>query len=264
MASSAKWCRSSKYRWRSISTCACHLGVHLPSPRATAPTIADRIPSKPERNSPNVSNRGGFFLEERMLPFSRQEHEKVLVTDVLQIRPAQSLPPGSGGFRHVDAVFPNQLLIGSPRILVRRDFPGHVPPIAVPQIAAGDLLHKPLHRRCQQRDTASVPIEKSVRSLFIGTSSPKSRPPGKEHLWRSGTGTAGKARRLRLPQETDRLPVRRDGGGGAATFLVLAPSNPYYPSLQKTSDGLGRAQARGEVRRQSAATRDWLSRVPLL
>ena len=62
------------------------------------------------------------------------------MADVLHVREAAPLAIGFLAFVDVDAVFRDELLVEQSRIFIGPDPARHVEPIAVSQIADGDLL----------------------------------------------------------------------------------------------------------------------------
>lgn len=79
-----------------------------------------------------------------MLPLGRQDDEEPLVADVLKVGVPGFLPAGAGGFGDGDPVFGNQLLIHGPWVFALGNPTGHVEPVTVTQVAAGNLLDEAL------------------------------------------------------------------------------------------------------------------------
>ena len=68
------------------------------------------------------------------------------MADVLHVGQSPPFAIGSFSFADVDAVFVDQLLIEQGGILAGFDPAGHVEPIAMSQVAYGNLLDKPFWR----------------------------------------------------------------------------------------------------------------------
>ena len=103
-------------------------------------SVGNGIAFKTDWVSAAVADLVSLLLFELMVAFGRQQHEPVSVADVLRVGEATSFPIGFLSFVDVDAVFGDQLLIEQRRIFAGFDPAGDVEPIAVPQIADGDLL----------------------------------------------------------------------------------------------------------------------------
>jgi len=119
-------------------------GIPLPLASPTAAPVTDRVAAVFERGPPDIVNRPGLDLEELMLPLRRQNHEQPVVSQVLQIRLTEPLSPSARRFRHSDPILLDELAVDGAGVLPRRDVTGHIEPVAMPEIATGNLLHKSL------------------------------------------------------------------------------------------------------------------------
>ena len=77
-----------------------------------------------------------------MAGFEAPNDKPVLVTDVLHVRESSGLAGGSLPFRDVDSIFGDEFPINVSRIFRIRDSTGDVPPVAMSQVADGDLLNE--------------------------------------------------------------------------------------------------------------------------
>ena len=116
-------------------------------PDAKDPTDVDRklvakygIAFETDRVSPAIVDL--FLSLERMMAFRHQQQKPVLVTDVLHVRESSGLAGGSLPFGDVDSVFGDEFSIDFGRIFRIWDSTGDVPPIAMSQVADGDLLNE--------------------------------------------------------------------------------------------------------------------------
>lgn len=75
-----------------------------------------------------------------MLALRGQDCEVLAVANVLQIGSTELLATSASRFRHVDAVFLDELAVDGLGIFVSWDVTGHIEPISVSQVAAGNLL----------------------------------------------------------------------------------------------------------------------------
>jgi hypothetical protein len=105
-------------------------------------TVADGISLEFDRISTAVTNAVAFFLLEWMMPLGDKQQEPVSVSDVLHVRQATFLPVGTLTLADINFVLGYQLAINCITVFAFRDPSGHVPPVAVPQIADGDLLNE--------------------------------------------------------------------------------------------------------------------------
>ena len=87
-----------------------------------------------------VPNLISLLLLECVVALGGQQDEPTSVADVLHVGEAAPFAIGFLSLAQVDAVFGDQLLIEQRRIFAGFDPAGDVEPIAVPQIADGDLL----------------------------------------------------------------------------------------------------------------------------
>ena len=109
-----------------------------------------------------------------MLASGREYGEETVVSQVLQVGSAEAFAAGAGRFGDGNVVFLDQLSVDRCRILVRRDDSRDVPPVAVSQVAAGDLLDEAGDRCCFEA-ILHAPRTAKLRSPFNGTGSSESR-----------------------------------------------------------------------------------------
>ena len=105
-----------------------------------ASAIRNRVAFKADRVTAAVADLVSLLLLELMVAFGGQQHEPVSVPDVLHVGEPSPFAIGFLAFAQVDAVFGDQLLIEQRRIFAGFDPTGDVVPIAVSQVADGDLL----------------------------------------------------------------------------------------------------------------------------
>ena len=105
-----------------------------------AASVRNGIALKTDRVSAAVADLISLLLLECVVALGGQQDEPTSVADVLHVGEAAPFAIGYLSLAQVDAVFGDQLLIEQRRIFAGFDPAGDVEPIAVPQIADGDLL----------------------------------------------------------------------------------------------------------------------------
>jgi hypothetical protein len=110
-----------------------------------ATTVTDRIAGKPKWRNAEIPDSSFFLFKELMPALGRHQDEESAVPKQLQVGKAGLFPANPGRFGHGDPVFPNEFVIDGHGVFRHRHGTGYVKPIAVPQVAAGDLLNKPLN-----------------------------------------------------------------------------------------------------------------------
>lgn len=103
-------------------------------------SVGNGIAFESDRVTAAVTDLVSLLLLELMVAFGCQQHKPASVSDVLHVGEAATFAIGFLSLIDVDAVFGNQLLIEQRRIFAGLDSAGDVEPVAMPQIADGDLL----------------------------------------------------------------------------------------------------------------------------
>lgn len=86
---------------------------------ARSPT-ADGIPQELERSAANVLRLVSFQREKRVKSVAGDDHDKVAMTEVLNIGVPITFAAGARLLGHVNFVFVKNLAVGNFRVLVRR------------------------------------------------------------------------------------------------------------------------------------------------
>ena len=105
-------------------------------------TLADRISLELDWVPPAIANSIPFLLLEWVMSFSRQQQEPVAVTDVLHVRQPATFAVSALPVRQVDLVLLDEFPVDGRGIFALRNAARDIPPVAVPQIADGDLLNE--------------------------------------------------------------------------------------------------------------------------
>jgi|SRR5947209_8688721 len=155
---------------------------------------------------PHVLYRSLFFCKKRVYSVGRKEHEETATPKILHVCEPRGLSPGPLELRKVNAVFRDELFIDCRRVFSFRNKTGDVKPVAVRDVAYGELLNKALNRSCLIAifHRSSPPVVKegcSNRQLFLVSASNLSRSisalPGKASFMlegeRSGTRSFARA-----------------------------------------------------------------------
>ena len=116
------------------------LGFATTSGCNRASAIGGRIAFTADRVPATVADLVSLLLLEHVVAFGDQHQEPVSVADVLHVGEATPFAIGFLALIDVDTVFSDQLLVKQSWILAGFHPAGDVKPIAMPQIADGDLL----------------------------------------------------------------------------------------------------------------------------
>src|SRR5207248_193666 len=89
-----------------------------------------------------------LLLEKAVFAMGGEEDEEALVAEVMNVCETGELPPSPCLAGNGNPVFLLEFLVHGPRVLASGHPPADVEPVAVRQVAAGQLLHEPLDRCC--------------------------------------------------------------------------------------------------------------------
>ena len=100
----------------------------------TGASIADGITLEFDGMSTAIADAAALFLLEVMVPLCDEQHEPVLVADILHIRQPTFLPVRTLTFANVDLVLRDQFSIHGLAVFALGNPTCHVPPVAVTQV----------------------------------------------------------------------------------------------------------------------------------
>ena len=105
-----------------------------------AAAVADGVAGETDGLPAAVADLVAFGRLEGVVAGGRDEDEPVVVAEVLHVGQAGSLPAGPFPLGDGDAVFVEQFLIDGQQIFAGGNPSGDVPPVAVTEVADGQLL----------------------------------------------------------------------------------------------------------------------------
>lgn len=114
--------------------------------RLATAAVADRVSFELDWVPATVANLFAFLLFKPMVALGREQQEPILVTNVLHVGETATFAMGAFTFADGNVVLRDQLPVDRLRILSSRNPAGHVEPVAVTQVADGDLLNEPFGR----------------------------------------------------------------------------------------------------------------------
>ena len=175
--------------------------------RHAAAAIADRVALELDGHSAAVADLLPFILFEWMVTFGRQEQEPVPVADVLHVGQAAALAGCALPFADGDLVLVDELAVDLLLVLPRFDPPRDIEPVAVPQVAHGDLLNQTLGRTCDATilhgaSTSDLRFNKGVGFVF-------GQPHQSRVVLNGNPGETGIATVIRMSVDQTKAPAQQ-------------------------------------------------------